>query len=427
MEITKMSAAQLTKAMDKASLESSKITNMLIDAGRGYERPSDMLSKSDPLSLKYQKNSNLLQDLYAEKNRRITYHGNLRPVKYQENPMATKKFSPAQLAAQKLFAERARSGTLKKGKRKATRKTNPEPYNPYASRDMLAEYAEKTDDELRYIIKDAFAAARAQRGTQSEMKYLDQVNDANTILYRRKKGLNEITGRKITRRANPAKKTVSEKISQLVHEGYPQKQAVAVALSEERAAKVKHNPEGRSIFNLGGGYFGSVSMSGYNEYYAQVFYRTTDSSGSTDDQIVPDYKPRYFTTAKSAVGSLMRYKTKNLGRKTNPSKPKRGLYDNINAKRARIAAGSGERMRKPGQPGRPTAQAFKRSAMTAKRNPASGMVTGYQVICMHPKKHVVGIFKTMAEAKQIATAMANAHGVAYAVKTIKVHKAHFAV
>jgi hypothetical protein len=178
--------------------------------------------------------------------------------------MATKHFSPAQLAAQKLFAERARSGTLKKGKRKA----------------------------------------------------------------------------------NPKKKTVSEKISQLVHEGYPQKQAVAVALSEERAGKVKRNP---------------------------------------------------------------------------------GLYDNINAKRARIAAGSGERMRKPGQPGRPTAQAFKRSAMTAKRNPASGMVTAYQVICMHPKKHVVGIFKTMAEAKQIATAMANAHGVAYAVKTIKVHKAHFAV
>ena len=33
--------------------------------------------------------------------------------------MATKKFSPAQIAAQKLFAERARAGTLGKGKRKA--------------------------------------------------------------------------------------------------------------------------------------------------------------------------------------------------------------------------------------------------------------------------------------------------------------------
>jgi hypothetical protein len=39
-----------------------------------------------------------------------------------------------------------------------------------------------------------------------------------------------------------------------------------------------------------------------------------------------------------------------------------GLYDAIHAKRARIAAGSGEAMRKPGAPGAPTAKAFKQSA-----------------------------------------------------------------
>ena len=44
-----------------------------------------------------------------------------------------------------------------------------------------------------------------------------------------------------------------------------------------------------------------------------------------------------------------------------------GLYDNINAKRERISAGSGERMRKPGQKGAPTAQAFIDSAKTAKK------------------------------------------------------------
>jgi hypothetical protein len=43
-----------------------------------------------------------------------------------------------------------------------------------------------------------------------------------------------------------------------------------------------------------------------------------------------------------------------------------GLYANINAKRERIAQGSGERMRKPGAKGAPTAQAFKQSAKTAK-------------------------------------------------------------
>ena len=235
-------------------------------------------------------------------------------------------------------------------------------------------------------------------------------------------------------------------------------------------------------------------------------------------------------------------------------KPNPGLYENIDAKRKRIAAGSGEKMRKPGQAGRPTAEAFEQSARTAKGNPireagefvmtvngksktrffvtddnqwagsygfdyrllsdvtkygspvkftktraivaidegadgkpitdtwnirglkfyktnpdkdkpnvyikrvsqatgapptkrlvkrrtkalfapagyfpnpkAAAMMTGYQVIGMLPKKNVVGIFKTMARAKNIATFMADANGVPYGVKTVKVHKAHFAV
>jgi hypothetical protein len=45
---------------------------------------------------------------------------------------------------------------------------------------------------------------------------------------------------------------------------------------------------------------------------------------------------------------------------------KKGLYANIHAKKARIAAGSGERMRKPGSAGAPTAKAFRASAKTAK-------------------------------------------------------------
>jgi hypothetical protein len=45
---------------------------------------------------------------------------------------------------------------------------------------------------------------------------------------------------------------------------------------------------------------------------------------------------------------------------------KKGLYANIHAKRERIAEGSGERMRKPGAKGAPTAGAFKESAKTAR-------------------------------------------------------------
>ncbi|MGA0208168.1 MAG: hypothetical protein ACO3LT_10325, partial [Ilumatobacteraceae bacterium] len=48
-----------------------------------------------------------------------------------------------------------------------------------------------------------------------------------------------------------------------------------------------------------------------------------------------------------------------------PQKP--GLYANIHAKRERIAAGSGEKMRKPGAKGAPTAKAFRESAKTAKK------------------------------------------------------------
>ena len=45
----------------------------------------------------------------------------------------------------------------------------------------------------------------------------------------------------------------------------------------------------------------------------------------------------------------------------------KGLYAAIHAKKARIKAGSGEKMRKPGAKGAPTAAAFKASAKTAKK------------------------------------------------------------
>ena len=44
-----------------------------------------------------------------------------------------------------------------------------------------------------------------------------------------------------------------------------------------------------------------------------------------------------------------------------------GLYENINAKRKRIAAGSKEKMRRVGSKGAPTAQAFINSAKTARK------------------------------------------------------------
>ena len=43
------------------------------------------------------------------------------------------------------------------------------------------------------------------------------------------------------------------------------------------------------------------------------------------------------------------------------------LYRNIHAKKKRIASGSGEKMRRPGTKGAPTAANFKRAAKTAKK------------------------------------------------------------
>ena len=52
---------------------------------------------------------------------------------------------------------------------------------------------------------------------------------------------------------------------------------------------------------------------------------------------------------------------------------KPGLYANIHAKRERISQGSGEKMRKVGSEGAPTAKNFKEAAKTAKVKHGGGV------------------------------------------------------
>ena len=52
---------------------------------------------------------------------------------------------------------------------------------------------------------------------------------------------------------------------------------------------------------------------------------------------------------------------------------KKGLYANIQAKRERIAGGSGEKMRRAGSEGAPTNKAFRESAKTAKKMKEGGV------------------------------------------------------
>jgi len=69
---------------------------------------------------------------------------------------------------------------------------------------------------------------------------------------------------------------------------------------------------------------------------------------------------------------------------------KKGLYYNINKKRERIAAGSGEKMRKPGSTGAPTAQNFKEAAKTAKLSTGGYVTTkGCGAITPNRKKKTI--------------------------------------
>ena len=60
---------------------------------------------------------------------------------------------------------------------------------------------------------------------------------------------------------------------------------------------------------------------------------------------------------RNAYGNKARQKLNSGGR----VKAGDGLWANIHAKKARIAAGSGEKMRSPGSAGAPTAKALKES------------------------------------------------------------------
>jgi hypothetical protein len=70
---------------------------------------------------------------------------------------------------------------------------------------------------------------------------------------------------------------------------------------------------------------------------------------------------------------------------------KPGLYANIHAKRKRIAAGSGERMRKPGSKGAPTANAFKQAQKTVKENIDAGIDEGLARLISKSIKNVAAV------------------------------------
>jgi hypothetical protein len=73
---------------------------------------------------------------------------------------------------------------------------------------------------------------------------------------------------------------------------------------------------------------------------------------------------------------------------------KPGLYANIHAKRRRIKSGSGERMRKPGSKGAPTAQSFKDAQKTVKENIDADVNEGIARLISKSIKRVTAIKPT---------------------------------
>ena len=215
------------------------------------------------------------------RNEGLTAHKRL--PRYQENPdMATKPPSAAQLAARARFAEMARNGSLNRKRQIAAkknagvkRKANPLSETPeiilqqlggnkfvamtgasefIAGRDFLGfKIPKNASPANRVTVKystaiglytiDFIKASRNGLDTKIVESYKDVSADQLADIFTSFTGMDTTLGTS-GRKRNPAKKTVSQKISQLVHEGYPQRQAVAVALNEQRAGKVKRNPAG---------------------------------------------------------------------------------------------------------------------------------------------------------------------------------------
>ena len=78
--------------------------------------------------------------------------------------------------------------------------------------------------------------------------------------------------------------------------------------------------------------------------------------------------PVQVSKVPGSMAPIVKKMLKNPGKLTaSDMYAKGGLYENIHKKQDRIAAGSGEHMRKPGSKGAPTKADFIKSAKTAKR------------------------------------------------------------
>jgi len=182
---------------------------------------------------------------------------------------------------------------------------------------------------------------------------------------------------------NP-KASVSHNISEMVHAGHPQNQAVAAALNVARNAKAmggaedgQNNNDDTSYINGKYNQFyakNKNSLTPHNDYQEFVKLNTNpikNHINSIKEQISSFNGLSEKQKQKKFIEEMDRSKneiTQTWGhlKTRTPRATGGGLYANIHAKQERIAHGSHEHMRRPGAKGAPTAEAFRASERTAK-------------------------------------------------------------
>jgi DNA gyrase/topoisomerase IV subunit A len=134
----------------------------------------------------------------------------------------------------------ARSGAFAKKRKKTVKK------NPMESALLHLSGTKYGQVKQEGHIYTAYVLQKVNTGIGEEMDLLDSKS------FKTKSGAANWLAKNYGRMKNPRKKTVSQKISQLEHEGYPHKQSIAIALSEQRRGKVKRNPmSAYTVFHRG--------------------------------------------------------------------------------------------------------------------------------------------------------------------------------
>jgi hypothetical protein len=289
-----------------------------------------------------------------------------------------KKPSPAQIAARKKFAEMARSGALNRKRQIMRNPVVPSADYDYAMINEIKLVAVNDANLYRQqgrpiienlakkLAKNQFDATKAVKLYQyladsAVKKYsteqLDKKTPTLTILSKPERqilaqNLFEYYADEIKdasedylpkRKTNPAKKTVSQKISQLVHEGYPQKQSIAIALSEQRKGKVKSNPmiisaqADKNLSKQGSrGYIRKLL-----DQYSDMGHLVSIKQARTGSIAIALDGGRYINV-EAAKGKLEKFFgiTDKTGQKTNPASGRKGSQTLLNPMAAPVKSNS---------------------------------------------------------------------------------------